>query len=87
MGLCTGALAAAAVASATSLTNLLPVAVRSAVVAFRTGLCAAETARSISIDCEDFKQDWSFLCVGLDVNTVKEGIEAFAASEVSPSPY
>lgn len=86
IGLCTGALAAAAVASSSSTANLLPAAVHSVVVAFRTGLRAVDVARSTSVEAKsDLSGDWSLLCAGLTIEHAKRVIEEFASDLVSTS--
>ena len=86
IGLCTGALAAAAVASSSSLANLLPAAVHSVIVAFRTGLRAVDVARSTSVEAKsDLSDDWSLLCAGLTIEQAESVIETFASDVVSCS--
>ena len=84
LGLCTGALAAAAVCSSTTLSNLLPAAVRSVVVAFKTGLCAIEAGRAIWSASKDLMGDWSVLCPGLSLEEAHQAIEAFSDATVRP---
>jgi noranthrone synthase len=59
MGICTGSLAAAAVSCSTSLSDLLPIAVQTVLVAFRLGLCAQEVRDRIEISMEDRAKPWS----------------------------
>ena len=82
-GLCTGTLAAAAVCCSTSVSNLLPAAVQSVVVAFRIGYRAVEVGRTISAVAEP-SCIWSMMCVGMTVNAAREVIEAFLSTKVRP---
>ncbi|KAF2229690.1 conidial pigment polyketide synthase PksP/Alb1 [Viridothelium virens] len=85
IGLCTGELAAAAVASSSSTANLLPAAVHSVIVAFRTGLRAEDVARSTSVEAQsDLSGDWSLLCVGLAIEHAERIIEEFASDAHLP---
>ena len=77
IGLCTGALAAAAVCSSTTFSNLLPAAVHSVIVAFRTGTRAVEVARTILSPSRGLMGDWSILCPGLILKEDHEAIKAF----------
>ncbi|MCJ1401237.1 hypothetical protein MMC11_004449 [Xylographa trunciseda] len=87
IGLCTGALAAAAVASSSSPTNLLPAAVHSVIVAFRIGLRAVEVARSTSVEAKsDLSGDWSLLCAGLAIEQAERMIEELASDAHLPLP-
>lgn len=69
LGLCTGAIPAAAVSCARSVHELLPLAVTAVVVAFRTGLCAADAGRRVA-GHETLKpvtpssQSWSLVAAG-----------------------
>ncbi|KAL9094177.1 MAG: hypothetical protein Q9165_003592 [Trypethelium subeluteriae] len=85
IGLCTGALAAAAVASSSSIAKLLPAAVHSVIVAFRTGLRAEDVARSTSVEAKsDLSGDWSLLCGGLVAEHAERLIEGFASDAHLP---
>lgn len=69
LGLCTGALAAAAISCASSVVSLLPLAVTSVVVAFRTGLSAAGAgSRATRLEQIESKsgvpRSWSLVAAG-----------------------
>ncbi|KAL2819649.1 hypothetical protein BDW59DRAFT_120646 [Aspergillus cavernicola] len=59
LGVCTGSLAAAAISCSTSLSELLPIAVQTVLIAFRLGLCAQEVRDRLEISEEDRTQPWS----------------------------
>ena len=64
LGVCTGALAAAAVSCSRSVLELVPMAVDAVAVAFRTGMHVMEVAKRIeSSDASD--QSWSIIVPGL----------------------
>lgn len=69
LGICTGALAAAAISCAQSVFALIPLAVTSVVVAFRTGLSAAAAGRRATrleqIESKSgFSRSWSLVAAG-----------------------
>ena len=66
VGLCTGLLSAAAVACCQSITDLVPLAVHTALVAFRAGICIAEVRDRIEDQKEGPPVPWSVLIPGLD---------------------
>ena len=84
VGLCTGLLAAAAVASSPSLPALIPLGVEVTLVAFRTGLCVATTARSLDLS-QDKTASWSFIVAGTDDNEAQAIITAFHREKVCVS--
>ncbi|KAL2850258.1 beta-ketoacyl synthase [Aspergillus pseudoustus] len=59
LGVCTGSLAAAAISCSTSLSDLLPIAVQTVLVAFRLGLCAQEVRDRLEISEENRTKPWS----------------------------
>lgn len=64
LGVCTGALAAAAVSCSRSVLELLPMAVDAVTVAFRTGMRVVDVAQRIETsDASD--QSWSIIVPGL----------------------
>lgn len=64
LGLCTGALAAAAVSCSQSTLDLIPLAVCVVIVAFRTGMHATDVAQRVApSDTSD--QSWSMIVPGL----------------------
>ncbi|KAJ4320237.1 hypothetical protein N0V94_003501 [Neodidymelliopsis sp. IMI 364377] len=79
ISLCTGAIAAAAISSSSSLSELLPAAVHSVQVAMRLGLCLVETRDRIELPQPDASQEWSVAFYGLEedgaVNAINEFFE------------
>lgn len=81
-GLCTGALAAAAICSSTSVTNLLPAAVHSVRVSFRTGQCALEVGQNIVAAAGGAVSEWSVMFLGMTAEEAREAIEALSCAKV-----
>lgn len=82
LGLCTGAFAAAAVSCSRSLVELLPIAVQTVLVAFRTGLCASRIGNCIEPTATG-SREWSILVPGMDSQTVEDSLAKFSATKVS----
>ena len=82
IGLCTGSLAAAAVSSCRTLSELLAVAVHTVRIAFRTGLCAVHLGSSIEQDTPDFPISWSANFHGLSDETACNTLAEFAQQNV-----
>ncbi|KAL4944988.1 hypothetical protein BDV06DRAFT_209856 [Aspergillus oleicola] len=59
LGVCTGSLAAAAISCSSSLSELLPIAVQTVLVAFRLGLCAQEVRDRLEISEANRTRPWS----------------------------
>lgn len=81
IGLCSGALAAAAVCSSTTFSNLLAPAVQSVVVAFRVGMRSAEAGLATSLS-KGFDDDWSMLVPRLTIAEANQAIKAFSQTAV-----
>ena len=79
LGICTGALTAAAISSSRTLSALLPAAVHTVEVAFRTGLCAVDMGRSIERPANVISESWSLLVPGLSPKTADEALGDFAS--------
>ncbi|KAL7941084.1 conidial yellow pigment biosynthesis polyketide synthase [Trichoderma barbatum] len=77
LGLCTGQLAASAVASASSAAELVSLGVEAVVIAFRTGLLVTKTRSLLSIDT-DANKNWSFIVPKLQVDIATSRIERFS---------
>lgn len=75
LGVCTGALAATAVASSKSVTDLLPIAVQTVQVAFRLGLLAVEVSNRIQPGCSG---SWSLIFPGLTTGAVSVALKEFS---------
>jgi len=82
VGLCTGLIAATAVASADSLTALIPLAIESVRIAFRAGAHVGRVAQQI--ECESKSQSWSTI-VAADEKSAQAALDAFH-QEKSISP-
>lgn len=79
VGLCTGLIAASAVASADSLTALVPLAVEAVRVAFRTGAHVGRVAQQV--ECETGRKSWSTI-VAADVKAVEAALSEFHEENV-----
>ena len=86
VGLCTGTLAAAAISSSTSLSELLPAAVHTVQVAFRLGLCGQELRARIYTPDPSAGQEWSAVFFGLEEASAVASIDEFSESKVLPVP-
>ncbi|EME39092.1 polyketide synthase [Dothistroma septosporum NZE10] len=84
LGICTGSLAAAAVSSSNSLSELLPIAVQTALIAFRLGLCVTDMRDRLESSEEDRTQPWSVVLFDTDEQTVTKAIKDFCTSNVLP---
>lgn len=82
LGMCTGQLAASAVASASSAGELAYLAVRAVVIAFRTGIYVT-SARNLLDNNGDRSQNWSYIVPKLSVETAASRIEQFSDLAVS----
>jgi len=84
LGLCTGSLAAAAVSTSSSLSELLPAAVQTVQVAFRLGLCVVDLRDRIE-PCNGAKpRPWSTVFPGLTSTQAQAKLEAFGADSTLP---
>ena len=81
IGICSGALAAAAVSSSTTFSNLLPAAVHSVVISFRTGLRSAEAGLKIS-SSRGLQGDWSLLVSRMTIVEAQQAINDFSEASV-----
>ncbi|RAR09566.1 polyketide synthase [Stemphylium lycopersici] len=84
VGLCTGLLAGSVVASARSLSELLPLATEAVRVAFRAGTCvgAAKEALEQAITS---KETWSTIVTNISESAAKEAISAFHEEQRIPT--
>ena len=83
LGVCTGSLAAAAISCSTSLSDLLPLAVQTALVAFRLGLCALDIRDRLETSTEDRGRPWSVVISGLEAQVAEAAIKTFCQENVS----
>lgn len=82
LGLCTGFLAASAVASVDSLTALVPVAVEVLRVAFRTGAHVADVSERLGSRLAG-QDSWSTILAGVDAQSAEGILERFHGRNVS----
>jgi hypothetical protein len=86
VGLCTGSLAAAAIASSSSLSELLPAAVHTVQIALRLGLLAVDM-RDLIEPAENGKaQEWSALFFDIDEDVAASALSNFSKTKVYFSP-
>ena len=81
LGLCTGALSAAAVSCSHSAVDLVPLGVKAVIAAFRTGMLVTDSAKRIA-PCTDDSQSWSIIVPG---TASLEAVQQFGADAVSTS--
>ncbi|PVI03119.1 polyketide synthase [Periconia macrospinosa] len=81
LGLCTGALSAAAISSSKTISELLPVAVQTVRVAFRFGLCIDDVRIRIEPQTQT---SWSMVVLGLMAPQAIEILERFAKANHLP---
>ena len=80
LGLCTGALSAAAISSCKTISELLPAAVQTVHVALRFGLCIDDIRARIE---PHFESSWSMVVVGLMAPQASELLKKFSQAHVS----
>lgn len=80
--MCTGQLAASAIASASSVGELVSLAVQAVVIAFRTGIHVTNARNLLSNDT-DRTQNWSYIVPKLSMETAASRIEQFSQLAVS----
>ncbi|KAH0538586.1 Type I Iterative PKS [Glutinoglossum americanum] len=76
LGLCTGLLAAAAVASARSLTDLIPLAVEAVRIAFRTGIQVSTTSEALG-RTNRIRESWSYIVTNITEVAAQNAIDEF----------
>ena len=76
IGLCTGLLAAAAVSSARSLSELLPLAVECVKIAFRAGTCVGSAKDALDVG-SDGREPWSFIVTNTSDSTAQAALDDF----------
>ncbi|KAJ6183799.1 type I iterative polyketide synthase [Penicillium mononematosum] len=80
LGLCTGAFAAAAISCSRSLAELLPAAVQTVLVAFRTSLCAGRIGHCIEPTTTG-SREWSLLVSGMETQEIQDALREFSATK------
>ncbi|KAJ9400459.1 hypothetical protein DTO282F9_2646 [Paecilomyces variotii] len=83
LGLCTGALSAAAVSSSRSLSELLPAAIETVILAFRTGLHASDSGRRIE-ESSAAAKCWSISLQGLEGHVARKLLEEWSNKKRLP---
>ncbi|KZF26353.1 polyketide synthase [Xylona heveae TC161] len=89
IGLCTGTLAAAAISSCRTLSELLLAAVQTVVVAFRAGLCTVDLRNRIEPSITEARS-WSMVVPGIKSDQASQAIKDFCESQSIPftsQPY
>jgi naphtho-gamma-pyrone polyketide synthase len=81
IGLCTGLLASAAIASSRTIGELIPVAVEAVVVALRLGLCAFKVRDYVG-QYGGQSQSWSAVISGISEEKAFDIIEQFSVKKV-----
>jgi len=81
VGFCTGLLAAAAVASSPALPALVPLAVEVVLIAFRTGLYAGVTAKSLEVS-QGYTASWATAVTGTNDKDAQAAISDFHQQKV-----
>jgi hypothetical protein len=81
VGLCTGLLSAAAVGCCQSITDLLPLATHTVLIAFRTGICVADVRDRVEPQTKP-PIAWSALVPGLEGDTAVAALERYSDEKV-----
>ncbi|KAK4656805.1 Type I Iterative PKS [Podospora pseudocomata] len=84
LGVCTGSLAAAAISCSSSLSELLPIAVQTALIAFRVGLCALEMRDRLETSVPDRARPWSAVVSGLMPQVAQALVKEFCDGNALP---
>jgi iterative type I PKS product template protein len=84
IGLCTGLLAASVVASARSLSELLPLAAEAVRISFRLGTCVGAAADALE-SATNTRESWSTIVSGMSEKDVKSILGAFHDERQVPS--
>ncbi|OAK99816.1 ketoacyl-synt-domain-containing protein [Phaeosphaeriaceae sp. SRC1lsM3a] len=84
VGLCTGLLAASVVASARSLSELLPLATEAVRIAFRAGSCVG-AAKDALENATDAKESWSTIVTGISEQDARDALNAFHDERLIPA--
>lgn len=87
VGLCTGSIAAAAVASSQNVSELITAGVQAARVAFRLGLCVARVSRAVEASSEDASRSWTIIVSGIPLSEAEATLKDFSSQRVSVPPY
>ncbi|KAF2429556.1 ketoacyl-synt-domain-containing protein [Tothia fuscella] len=85
IGLCTGLLAASAVACARSVSDLLPLAVEAVRIAFRTGTVVGNAKLALEAN-GNAKESWSTIVTNTNEETANAALDDFHAANGIPPP-
>ncbi|KAL1305990.1 hypothetical protein AAFC00_004123 [Neodothiora populina] len=80
LALCTGSLAAAAVVSAKTTSDLIPLAVETVRVAFRVGNCVNNAKLSL-VQGDEKKESWSTIVAGVTNEAAQKALDAYHAEK------
>ncbi|KAF1352167.1 polyketide synthase [Delphinella strobiligena] len=80
LALCTGSLAAAAVVSAKTIADLVPLAVETVRIAFRVGTCVNNAKLALSEE----KESWTTIIAGATEEAAQQALDAFHAENQIP---
>lgn len=83
LGLCTGSLAAAAISSCSTLSELLPAAVQTVQVAFRLGMCVVRMRDRIEPPSSDLPREWSIMFSDMEPKVAEAAIRDYCNANVS----
>lgn len=84
LGVCTGLLAASAVASSNSLTALIPLAVQAVCIAFRLGARVSRVGHQLEASGSE-DQTWSTIVLGISSEAAELELKDFNQNQVSDS--
>lgn len=83
VGLCTGLLSAAAVSCCRTITDLIPLASHTVLLAFRTGLCIQEVRDKIEAQPEDGPAaSWAALIPGFESEAARLALQRYNDDKV-----
>jgi naphtho-gamma-pyrone polyketide synthase len=83
VGLCTGSIAAAAVASSQNVSELITAGVQAVQVAFRLGLCVARVSRAVEPSHEHASRSWTVIVSGVSQSEIEALLTEFSNKRVS----
>jgi len=87
LGICTGSLAAAAISSCSSLSELLPIAVQTVLIAFRLATRALGMRDRLEVSDRDCNEAWSVVVLDMDRQLAATTIERFCQENVRAPLY
>ncbi|KAF2867547.1 beta-ketoacyl synthase [Massariosphaeria phaeospora] len=90
VGSCTGSLAAAAVAGALTMSELVESGIEAVRVAFRLGICAVRNGRAVEESSSDVSRSWTIIACGLSLHQIERRLADFSNQKGLPAasrPY